>query len=541
MSPSYETDAVGLGRASATIAAAHTRRTGTDKHAFENAKAAAGIALEALNLVAALGENVPYLGAIATALTAFKRVMDEVDACKEGCRAAMKDAEAFENLLYEFQAEWGYVESNGKDALHQAFRDAGNSVLACLYALQSAKVDSQRWRDRLKLVFKRDELQATTRECRLRMKIAKERFSMTVAMDTNRLVHRIHRHLQPVGAVRGPTSTLETSWRRRAAPAMFFGREAEVDQAIDLISHQHPARVAILGSGGIGKTSIALSVLHHPGVLALYGDRRCFVSCEAIASADGLIRALSEATNLNVESDTSAESARHRLLSHLTASEAGVICLDNMETPWNTDMVAIEGLLADLASLPSTALIVTSRVMDTPLIEWSTPALEPIMPFSVKAALQTWDVICKRHDHHAVKLVNAVECVPLAVVLLARLARFEPARDIWRRWEKDHTDLIHLHDVGHRLNNLAVSIELSLRALHDQDAVDILSILSIFPYGLKEDDISRFEDILEHRYSVRRAIATLQRYSLAYIDDHEWYLDVRVVRVLSPIRHHISQ
>lgn len=121
---------------------------GADKSAFENAKAAAVIALEALNLVATLGENVPYLGAIATALTAFKRVMgvrrlsravdylrlnnccatQEVDACKEDCRAAMKEAEAFENLLYEFKAKWGYVESNGKDALQQAFWDAGKYV-----------------------------------------------------------------------------------------------------------------------------------------------------------------------------------------------------------------------------------------------------------------------------------------------------------------------------------------------------------------------------------------------------------------------------
>lgn len=220
-----------------------------------------------------------------------------------------------------------------------------------------------------------------------------------------------------------------SAWRLRNAPFIFYGRETEVDHAVNLIVQQVPARVAVLGSGGIGKTSIALSVLHHRDVEYLYGDRRCFVSFEATTTVHGVVRALALALNFEIAEGSSAESAQHSLFRYLR-SFTGIICLDNLEIPWDADTAAMEEFIGQFAHLPSVALLVTSRVTDTPLVGWSEPQLAPIKPFTLEAALQTWDTICSKHDEFTIKLAEAVDRVPLAVTLLARLARSEPTEDI---------------------------------------------------------------------------------------------------------------
>jgi DNA replication protein DnaC len=46
-------------------------------------------------------------------------------------------------------------------------------------------------------------------------------------------------------------------------PRIFYGRESELDNMMKMLSQQ-PAQIAILGGGGMGKTSLARAVLHHP-------------------------------------------------------------------------------------------------------------------------------------------------------------------------------------------------------------------------------------------------------------------------------------
>ena len=99
-------------------------------------------------------------------------------------------------------------------------------------------------------------------------------------------------------------------WRLRAVNSIFHGREAEVQHTVDLLMNKPPARVAILGPGGIGKTSIALAVLHHADVRVLYGDRRCFVSCEATTSADAVAHALADRGGLTGGGDSLCWSLR---------------------------------------------------------------------------------------------------------------------------------------------------------------------------------------------------------------------------------------
>ncbi|VDB86997.1 unnamed protein product [Peniophora sp. CBMAI 1063] len=519
---------------------------------IENAKAAAKMAVDVLSVIAEMTESVPYLGAISTALTAFKEVLDEVSVCKEDCQATMDEANQFKELIQKHQADWVELEADGDDGLREAFEELGKVMLGSLTTLQSLKVDSKRRRDWFRLLFKRDEVQTCVKQCRDKMRVAKEKFLTLIAMDTNRVVrethrvtHELHKHVLPLK----PAAPAYAGWRLRAANNIFHGRETEVATAVDMIVNKQPARVAILGPGGIGKTSIALAILHDPLVKDLYGDRRCFMSCEATTTADAVVRALADALGLiALDEKISPGPARDRIFSYLRTC-SGILCLDNMETPLDADRILLDELLNEIAALPSVALLITSRATSIPTIEWTEPALSHIRPFSQKAALATWDDRAKApHDDFVVKLVDAVDCMPLAVTLLASVVAFEgSAKRIWDRWQDEHTDLIRTGTKEDRLNSVPESIDLSLRALSDRDreaATKILCIVCLFSEGFWDARIPQLGDVFkEHSISVSRCLTILRQLSLIYTDnplEHtkpEWLR----FRALSPIRHHILQ
>ena len=68
------------------------------------------------------------------------------------------------------------------------------------------------------------------------------------------------------------------------APAIFHRRDEFVNDILDAIvscqTSGGSAHVTIMGSGGMGKTSVALAVINHPCVLQLFGDGRHWVPCD---------------------------------------------------------------------------------------------------------------------------------------------------------------------------------------------------------------------------------------------------------------------
>src|SRR6202041_3579398 len=72
------------------------------------------------------------------------------------------------------------------------------------------------------------------------------------------------------------------------APEIFVGRDDVVSDLASLIVGNEQTRLAILGAGGMGKTSTALHILHHKDVVTRYNNCRYFVGCDAVTSAESL-------------------------------------------------------------------------------------------------------------------------------------------------------------------------------------------------------------------------------------------------------------
>ncbi|KAF7364973.1 TPR-like protein [Mycena venus] len=515
--------------------ASNLSRVQFKKKLIEKSKGAVQHAASALNVAASATQNVPYLGAISTALVEISKIINEVDACKTTWKAVMSKIQEIQTLVDTFRENYtqeGRSENELPDSIKTAFKDFEGSLLRIIVTMNDCKTISK-----CRLIFKRNELTAATNQCDKEVASALSMFQARLQIDQWNLQRDHGKSLQDIRNAVMPHAHLIANLNSSShpalppAPSIFFGRSVEVYEVVDLINHG-PAHVAIVGAGGIGKTSIALTSIHHSDVQKSF-LKRFFLSCEAIFTADSLVLELLKLFGLSVDS-TSSRPPLDTLISYMQCMTSKcLLCLDNFETPWDSDRDQVESLLANIA-VKGLKLIITSRDADRPRgIKWG--ALEPIQPLTLDAALETWDAISNTHDNFSVLLIEAVECIPLAVTLLAQLAQTESSEQLWASWSMESTKLVASDGSMHRLNNLELSVELSLkgpRLCACSGAIDFFVVLCMLPQGMPELRIPQFETAFGNTFpSLRSAIRVLKQCSLAYTRDG-------FLSVLSPIRQY---
>ncbi|KAJ6570872.1 P-loop containing nucleoside triphosphate hydrolase protein, partial [Mycena vulgaris] len=315
-------------------------------------------------------------------------------------------------------------------------------------------------------------------------------------------------------------------------PKIFHGRESEVAHVLQSFSQEIP-RIAILGGGGMGKTSLARAVLHHSEITARYEQHRVFVACDTTSSSIQLAALIGAHLSLKPGKDLTQPVFRY-----FSNSPPTLLVLDNLETIWEPteSRGEVEKFLALLAGVDHLALIITMRGSERPAnVQWSHPFLGPLKPLTQDAARKSViDIIDEGHSSEDIdKILHLADCMPLAINLIAHLVEYEGLSSVLNRWETERTSLLSQgHDKG---SNLDLSISLSLqspRLVSLPHSRNLLSLLSMLPDGLSDVELLQSKLPIDNILACK---AALLRTSLAYTDDH------KRLKALVPIREYVNR
>ncbi|KZT65505.1 hypothetical protein DAEQUDRAFT_520754 [Daedalea quercina L-15889] len=489
--------------------------------------------------VASAFDQVPYVGAVIGVLRTILEMKNTFDSNGETCQtlitATANAAEPVMHALYRLKSGTE-VNKQIEHALHESlkeYKDVFDTVESKLKSYQKLSwftrgtqgKSLEKWLDELDKVLNR----------------AYQKFTIQVNILNSMTSADILKSVQSPANVRASTST-KPIWSPLPAEPDVHGRDDEKTEIVKSITQSTgPTYAAITGLGGIGKTTLALAVMHHQEVVDSFGERRLFISCETCTSADAVITAIYDdlfpgsrlsntASNPNETSDAQNTKDLEKAVSGALDDKRTLLCLDNFETPWDiaANRKSIEDMFGRLRGLKELSVMLTMRRKEYPRVNGITwgPRFD-LHPVAHEFAVQ---IFCmnsgnKVHadDDDVGNLIRAVDCIPLAVTILGHLTAEdgESPQALWTRWDAENIGVAE-SSVGteDRLHSLGASIRLSIespRITACPGADTVLLLIAMLPdglYGDYEEALDREMKKMIPRFALSRALADLRKSSL---------------------------
>ncbi|KAJ7485963.1 hypothetical protein FB451DRAFT_67446 [Mycena latifolia] len=500
----------------------------------------------AIALLNELSDNfgTAFVPVISTTTLSLMSAVQNVKKNKEECVQLMENVYQLLCAIVNL-----YIKSGTRGTLPPATLDHVEKFMETLHKIH-AFVEAQQVGSRLKHFFRQTRTKTLLNECRAGVEQAVEVFKIetgvTALGNITQMQHETQRMHQEVLELISTLSDGTTSDRSSsiytwggnssnsismlpAKPKIFYGRQSELMDVVDKLSLESP-RIAILGAGGMGKTSLAKAALHHPDIATKY-QKYFFVVADAVSTSVELEVLIGEHIGLQAPNDITKQ-----VMHYFATTGPSLLILDNLETVWEPmeSRREVEEFLSKLSDIPHLALMITMRGAERPAkIRWTRPFLAPLKPLSDVAAHEIFFAIADDiHDRRDVyQVLSVTDNMPLAVDLIAHAVDYEGScSTVLTRWQAERTSLL---SAGHdRRSNLDISITSSLSSPRmTTGAKDLLSLLSILPDGLSDVELVQSKLTINDLMTCKAALLAT---SMAYNDSRNR------VKSLVPVREHMQ-
>ncbi|KAJ7900637.1 hypothetical protein B0H14DRAFT_3752918 [Mycena olivaceomarginata] len=434
----------------------------------------------------------PFIQPIANTIESLIDMVQNVKQNNDECAQLMENIHPVLYAIINLHLKAETVESLSPEMLDNIRKFM--ETLHKIYTLLEGQQDG----NRIKYLFRNNEVQKLFRDCHAGLDQAVEVFEATarplwvndidVMTKTTQLMHKeLFELIQTLsdsstnsngssvyqGGNKSKNSSTSFSMLP-SKPKIFYGRQSEVETIMKMLNQESP-RIAILGGGGNGQ------------------DKPC-KSDPALSTDLGKIPT-----------------------QYLSQKPSCLLILDNLETVWEPmqSQDGIEEFLSLLTEVKHLALLITMRGAERPSkAHWTHPFFLPLQLLSAEAAQQTFmDITDNAYIKEDMEqILQFTDNMPLAVDLIAHLSDYEGLSNVLARWKTGRTSLL----------SLGVTSE----------SKELLSLLSILPDGLSDGELVQYKLPIGN---ILRCKTALLATSLAYQDGN------RRLRSLMPMREHVQK
>jgi len=304
----------------------------------------------------------------------------------------------------------------------------------------------------------------------------------------------------------------------------FIGREPELADLIQLLRDPQCSLITIAGSGGIGKTRLAIEAAQH--VQDLFPDGIWFVPLAPLNSPSLIVPTIAEALDFKFSDPTNPQA---QLLRYLHLKRA-LLVLDNAE-----HLLDGVGLFTEiLKHCPQVKLLVTSRERLNLLSEWvfeilglPVPANEQVEQMEAYSSVALFLQSARRvragfelreeERQWVGNICHTMEGTPLGIELSAAWVGLLSCEEIAKEIERNLDFLtVSMRDLPERHRSMRATLDHSWKLLNDEEKL-ILSRLSVFQGPFRREAA---EEICGANFSV---LSSLRNKTLLYRTDQDCF------------------